>query len=561
VGEREIQDRKGRWYLVRVRPYKTLENQIDGAVLMIMDIDHLKRAHEYAEATVATSRSPLLVLDAEMCVQMANRAFYDVFDAVPSETEGRRLFSLGHGQWNIPALRRLLEDVLPHDQMITDFEVEYEFGRLGPRVLRLNARRLVGLSGPNPKPSILLSVEDVTASRQLEVASRERIAELASADRAKDEFLAMLAHELRNPLGPLRSALHLVKHPKVSEATVTDMWHIMDRQVGNLTRLVDDLLDVARVTRGRVDMRTAVVDLAPIVRQAIQSMDLIVATRAQELSLAIIPNDPLFVEADTERLAQVFGNLLNNASKFNAERGRIWVTVDVEREEGPTSAGSAVVRVRDDGMGIDPAMLPHVFDLFAQADHSLAHSRGGLGIGLTIVRRVIEQHGGRVEARSAGSGHGSEFIVRLPLAHMPDSQAASGASAATEPAEPEVMTRRVLIVDDSPDSVETLARLLRADGHDVYTAVDGPSAVAAVESIRPDVVFLDIGLPGMSGYEVAAQVRRTPSMAATLLIALTGYGQDRDRARALEAGFDHHLTKPVDHPTLLRLLRSPSRSG
>jgi two-component system CheB/CheR fusion protein len=570
VGEREVQDRDGRWYLVRVRPYKTLENQIDGAVVMVMDIDSFKRAHEYAEATVATARSPLLVLDSDMRVQQANRAFYDVFDTSPSETEGQRLFVLGNGQWNIPALRRLLEEVLPHDQVVRDFEVEYEIGQQGRRVLHLNARRLIGLSGPNPKPSILLSIEDVTAGRQLEEASRDRIADLAAADRAKDEFLAMLAHELRNPLGPLRSALQLAKHPKASAETVADMWNIMDRQVGNLTRLVDDLLDVARVTRGRISMRKAVVDLVPIVRQAVKSMDLIVAARAQELSLVVVPRDSLFVEADTDRLEQVFGNLLNNASKFNREGGRIWVTVDVERGEAPTPASSVVVRVRDDGFGIDAEMLPRVFDLFTQADHSLAHSRGGLGIGLTIVRRVVEQHGGRIEARSAGAGDGSEFVVRLPLVSMLDPQtvapmlnpqAAAGASAVSGPAEPEGPPRRVLVVDDSVDSVETLARLLRADGHNVFTAMDGPSALAIVHSFRPDVVLLDIGLPGMNGYETAMHIRRSPGMAAALLIALTGYGQDRDRARALEAGFDRHLTKPVDHQMLLRLIQSPRRSA
>jgi two-component system CheB/CheR fusion protein len=561
MGEREVQDRQGRWHLLRVRPYRTLENQIDGAVLMVVDIDTVRRAHEYAEATVATARAPLLVLDAEMRVQRANRAFYDIFHVAPAETEGQRLVDLGNGQWNIPALRRLLEDILPLDQPVTDFEVTHEFERIGRRVMQVNARRLVGLSGPDPTPSILLSIEDVTASRQLETATLERIAELAATDRAKDEFLAMLAHELRNPLGPLRSALQLVKHPQVSAATVTDMWNVMDRQIGNLTRLVDDLLDVSRVTRGRIDMRKAVVDLVPVVRQAVASMDLIVAARAQELAVSIAPTEPIYVEADTTRLEQAFGNLLNNASKFNTEGGHIWVTVDVERGGDGQPAGFAVVGIRDDGIGIDPAMLPHVFDLFAQADQSLARSRGGLGIGLTIVRRVIEMHDGRVEARSAGAGHGSEFRVQLPLVHPQGAQATEVAEEQHAPAPHERDAHRVLVVDDNEDGGDTLARLLRADGHDVRTAVDGPSAIAACEAFRPEVVLLDIGLPGQSGYEVAAQLRQLPGMASTLLVALTGYGQDRDRKRARQAGFDRHLTKPVDHRALLRLLRSPQRSG
>jgi PAS domain S-box-containing protein len=396
----------------------------------------------------------------------------------------------------------------------------------------------------------------------LDVTERKRAEEeLRDADRRKDEFLAMLAHELRNPLGPLRSALQLVKHPEVDAATVSGMWDVMDRQVGNLTRLVDDLLDVARVTRGRIEMRKAVVDLAAIVRQAVKSMELIVAARAQELEVSVVPEGPLYVEADPTRMEQVFGNLLNNASKFSSERGRIWVTVELERGEGRTAADSVVVRIRDDGVGIDPEVLPHVFDLFAQADHSLARSRGGLGIGLTIVRRVVEQHGGRVEARSEGLGRGSEFLVYLPHAPNPDLLATGEAHASEMPVECEAVTRRILVVEDSPDGAETLAMLLRVNGHEVRTAVDGPTAVEAVRAFQPEIVLLDIGLPGMSGYEVATQLRQLPGMASALLIALTGYGQQRDRDRSRQAGFDQHLTKPVDHQALLRLLRSPVRGA
>ena len=532
VAEREVQDRQGRQYLLRVRPYRTLENQIDGAVLLVVDIDSLKRAHEHADAIVATARAPLLVPDADLRVRTANRAFYDLFEVQPSETEGRSIFDLGNGQWNIPEFRRLLEDVLPGSQAVENFQVTHHFERIGRRVMQLNARRLIGLGGPNLRPSILLSVEDVTDRSQLEQAYRERVAELATADRAKDEFLAMLAHELRNPLGPLRNAIQLMKHPKASAPNIADMLNVLDRQVGNLARLVDDLLDVARVTRGQIEMRKAVVDLIPIVRQAIMSTELVVAGRGQQLALSRIPDGPLYVEADATRLEQVFGNLLNNASKFNREGGHTWVTVEVQPGGKENSAGFAVVRVRDDGLGIDPAMLPRVFDLFAQADQSLARPRGGLGIGLTIVRRVIEQHGGRVEVQSAGLGHGSEFTVKIPLVRVSDPRAAAEGHTPPEPAESEAVPRRVLVVDDSADAAETLARLLRADGHDVRTAADGPSAVAAVEAFQPDLVLLDIGLPGMNGYEVATQLRQLPETRSAALVALTGYGQDRGRERA-----------------------------
>jgi PAS domain S-box-containing protein len=396
----------------------------------------------------------------------------------------------------------------------------------------------------------------------LDVTERKRAEEeLRNADRRKDEFLAMLAHELRNPLGPLRSALQLVKHPNVDATTVSGMWDVMDRQVVNLTRLVDDLLDVARVTRGSIEMRKAVVDLAAMVRQAVNSMELIVAARAQELEVSVVPEGPLYVEADPTRMEQVFGNLLNNASKFSSERGRIWVTVELERDEGQVAADSVVVRIRDDGPGIDPEVLPHIFDLFAQADQSLARSRGGLGVGLTIVRRVVEQHGGRVEARSAGLGRGSEFLVYLPHVPHPDLRATGEAHASDMPVEREVVTRRILVVEDSPDGADTLAMLLRVNGHEVRTAVDGPTALEAVGAFQPEIILLDIGLPGMSGYEVAAQLRQLPGTASALLIALTGYGQQRDRDRSREAGFDQHLTKPVDHQALLRLLRSPARGA
>jgi two-component system, chemotaxis family, CheB/CheR fusion protein len=317
-------------------------------------------------------------------------------------------------------------------------------------------------------------------------------------------------------------------------------------------------IDADRPVRHAVEVR---LDLADIVRQTVHSMELIVAARAQELTLSVVPEGPLYVEADPTRMEQVFGNLLNNASKFSSERARIWVTVELERDEGPITADSVVVRIRDDGLGIDPEVLPHVFDLFAQADHSLARPRGDLGIGLTIVRRVVEQHGGRVEARSAGLGHGSEFLVHLPHVRNADLRATGEALASQTPVDVAAVRRRILVVEDSPDAADTLAKLLRVNGHEVRTEVDGPNALEAVGTFQPDIILLDIGLPGMNGYEVATQLRKLPGMDSALLIALTGYGQERDRDRSRQAGFDHHLTKPVDHPTLLRLLRSPERGG
>jgi two-component system CheB/CheR fusion protein len=556
IVEREILDDSGRWHLVRIRPYRTLENQIDGAVMMVLDIDAVKRAHEYASGIVATVRAPLLVLDPELRVRTANPAFYQTFEVTPESTEGQLLYELGNGQWNIPALRRLLEEVLPLDQNVVDFEVDHEFEQIGRRIMLLNARRLIAPGGP-PSISIFLSIEDVTLQRRLEADSSRQLAELSAADRSKDEFLAMLAHELRNPLGPLQNALHLAQQgPRADAATTASAWQVMDRQLGHLTRLVDDLVDAARVTSGRIVVRKELVDVPALVRRTVDSIESTATARGQGMTLSVPTDERVLVAADPTRLEQVLGNLLRNASKFTGEGGHIWVTVEIEPPSAGDGGGSVVVRVRDDGIGIAPEMLPRVFDLFAQADQTLARSRGGLGVGLTIVRRVVELHGGRVEARSAGLGHGSEFLVHFPRVRDLDARAADEATALEPSPGLDAVGQRVLVVEDNPDSSEMLALLLRADGYDVRTAIDGPTALAIAATFQPEVVLLDLGLPGMDGYEVAARLRQLPRLDSALIIAVTGYGQERDRALSRRAGFDQHVTKPVDHARLLRLLRS-----
>jgi signal transduction histidine kinase/CheY-like chemotaxis protein len=386
---------------------------------------------------------------------------------------------------------------------------------------------------------------------QAGIAERQRAeAALREADRAKDEFLAMLGHELRNPLGTLGSSLQLIKTPDADAATVSGAWDVMHRQVQHMARLVDDLLDVARVTQTQIDLRRDILDLKAIVRRAIDAFEPTVAARAQTLTLSMKDDEPLYVEADPTRMEQVFGNLLNNASKFSSEKGRVWVSVEAD------SADSVIVRVRDDGIGIAPEMLPRVFDLFAQADRSPARARGGLGIGLTIVQRIVQLHGGRVEARSAGLDQGSEFLVHLPRIRVPVPRTTDDRLASPPSAGHDTVRRRVLVVEDNPDGAETLARLLQVYGHDVRTAVDGATALEAAVAFRPEIVLLDIGLPGMSGHEVAAQLRRIPGIASALLVAVTGYGQAEDRDRSRQAGFDAHWTKPVDHDALLRLIQS-----
>jgi two-component system CheB/CheR fusion protein len=496
---------------------------------------------------------PLVVLDGELCVQRASASFYETFAVTPETTEGWLLYELGNRQWDLPELRQLLEDILPRREVVNDFEVTHEFEHIGRRTMVLNARRLAG--GDPGGPMILLAIEDVTLSRELEAGSRRQLGELTAAGHAKDEFLAMLSHELRNPLNAARHALQLVRHPKASGPTIEHAWDVIERQVTTLTRLVGDLLDVARISSGRLQIQKTMVDLAGVVRRAVDAVDLSVTARGQEMTL-VLPPDPVELEVDPIRLEQALGNLLNNASKFTGREGHIWVTVEETPGTDEADSGWVLVRVRDDGRGIEAQLLPHVFDLFTQADHSLARSQGGLGIGLTIVQRIVDAHGGQVEARSPGKGQGSEFMLRLPRSRR--RQRGETAPETQQPLAPasEAIGRRVLIVEDSADSAETLARLLRISGHDVQVAGDGPNALRMAGTFVPDVALVDIGLPGMDGYEVARQLRQVPGMAGTLLVAVTGYGQEQDRNRARQAGFDRHLTKPVNHDALLQLLQS-----
>lgn len=399
------------------------------------------------------------------------------------------------------------------------------------------------LERPVRVSTLLTAVRTALRARARQYESRAHLARLKEADRRKDEFLAMLAHELRNPLAPLRNALHVVRQrgPEQS-AVVRQAWELMDRQVDHLVRLVDDLLDVSRITRGRVELRKEKVDLAEAATRALESARPLIDARRHRLTYEG-PPAPVRVEADPVRLAQVIGNLLNNAAKYTDEGGQITLTVGREGHE-------AVVRVRDTGAGLPPEMLPRVFDLFTQAESTLDRAQGGLGIGLTLVRSLVEMHGGSVQALSAGPGQGSEFVVRLPaLAGEPEARAGAGPAAAAP-----VAPRRVLVVDDNADSAESLALLLRLSGHQARTAYNGTSALAAARAFSPQVVLLDIGLPGMDGYEVARRLRAGAGGEKMVLVAQTGYGQEDDHRRSRQAGFDAHLVKPVDPGVLEALL-------
>ncbi len=380
---------------------------------------------------------------------------------------------------------------------------------------------------------------------QAEIAERRRAEEaLRDADRRKNEFLATLAHELRNPLAPLRNAVELLRRAE-SRADLTEQAHgMMDRQLGVMVRLIDDLLDVSRITRGKLQLRKERVELAAVVRGAVEAAHPSVEAQAHELTVTL-PPQPIHLDADAVRLAQVFSNLLTNAAKYTERGGRIWLTA--ERQ-----GGEVVVSVRDTGIGIAAEHLPQLFQSFSQVSSALERSQGGLGIGLSLVRGLVDLQGGRVEARSDGPGRGSEFLVRLPVVEAP-------AEASTEPGGDGEKARRgrrcrVLVVDDNRDAADSLAMMLGLLGHDIQTAYDGPEAIQAAATFRPEVVLLDIGLPGRNGYEVARHIRGQPWGKSMVLVAITGWGQEEDKLRAAEAGFDDHLVKPVDLAALEKML-------
>ena len=760
----------------------------------------VRTARDYAERIVENVPRPLLVLNGKLQVQTASRAFYDAFQTAPAETAGRYLYDLGNGQWDIPALRTLLAEVLPKNGEVCDFEVRHTFKKLGPRVMQLNARALSHVTGDDSL--MILSIEDITARdeaqralrqsevrfraavgavssliwtnntagmmegeqpgwenftgqlraeyqgygwaaaihpddaaptiaewnkavaekrrfefehrvrrhdgewrlcsvsavpvrddggailewigvhtditerraanealrasearmeailrsaldaiiimdhagrlvefnptaekifgckraevlgrelaeiviperlrarhraglahflatgegrvlnklielpalradgtefpaefaiiaipgaeppmftaflrditerKETEVALVARAEDLVRADRSKDEFLAMLAHELRNPLAPLRNAAELLKAAGVSDDERAQAQRILGRSIENMSRMIDDLLDVSRITEGKISLRKEPVQLEAVLTAAVSVARSACAAHRQELTVTL-PGAPVWLHADATRLEQVFVNLLGNACKYSGDGSHIWLSAEVGLAE--KGAREIIVRVRDNGAGIDPELLPRVFELFVQASRTLDRSHGGLGIGLTLVQRLVHLHGGRVEARSAGLGHGAEFTVRLPaLATAPPP-----APLLPPPATPE-NPRRILIVDDNSDSARSLAMLQTRRGHTTRTAFTGPDAVAAAADFAPEVVLLDIGLPGMDGFEVARRIRAMPALAGAFIIAMSGYGRDEDRATARAAGFDEYMVKPVDLDLLRDWLR------
>jgi two-component system CheB/CheR fusion protein len=531
--ETEVQDSASRWFFVRILPYWSSGERIGGVVATFVDITAQRRgvqevleAKKQAEDVVDTIDEPLLILTPEMRVKSANEAFYAHFRSTPAQIEGKPIYALGNGQWDNPQLRSLLEDVLPKGTKFSDHEISHHFDDIGDRVILVSGRRLAH------SDLILLGFRDITDLKRVETALRE-------ADRRKDEFLAMLAHELRNPLAAICNGLAVQKLSGTGDAVASLTHEMLERQAKQLVRLVDDLLDVSRITRGKVELRKERIDLATVVSSALAICAPLIEAAGCSLTVEAM-SDSLIVDADAVRMTQIISNLLNNATKYTPDGGRITVNLSRDGDMG-------IISVRDTGVGIAADSLPRIFDLFVQVDNPTAKAQGGLGIGLTLVRNLVELHGGRIEARSEGLGRGSEFIVRLPLAPGLDPQ--QGKTAAdSKPGLP--APTRVLVVDDNRDSADSLAILLRLQGHDVRVAYDGPAALQSIAQDRPQLALVDVGMPGMDGFEVARNVRGDPAFNDIKLVAVTGWGQEKDRKASAAAGFDHHLMKPISLDSL-----------
>ncbi|MEO8505597.1 MAG: CheR family methyltransferase [Acidobacteriota bacterium] len=545
--EAEVSTDDDRWFSRTVLPYRTDSGEIDGVCLTYHEMTVQKKAAAaseyarlYAEAIIRTSRTALLVLDADHRLVSANEAFYTAFQVEKGETEGRRIYELGNGQWDIPRVRHLLEETLLGRTEIRDYDVEHEFEKIGWRSMRLNADVM---SRDGRGDLILVSIEDVTNLRRAEIRAQSRADELELDDRRKDEFLAMLGHELRNPVAALSNGIELLR--LTDGAGVERVRAMMGRQTRRMTAMLDQLLDVARVISGKFELTRDEVDIAEAAMAAIETARPVFESAGHELAVFLPPPRSVLVLGDALRIAQVIENLLGNAAKYTEKGGRICLRVEGGEE-------TVTLSVKDTGLGLDPAMLERIFELFAQVPVGLHRAKGGLGLGLALVRGLVQMHGGNVEAFSAGAGQGTEVVVTLPRLHPRQLRMREDEGAAL----PAVTSRRVLVVDDEVDAAQTLVEILSLQGHDARAANDGSTALAMAQGFRPEVALLDLGLPGMDGYALAAGLRETLGR-QVLLLAVTGYQEDRPRLR--EAGFDGHLLKPTTLEKLSPLMMALDR--
>ncbi|MEO5987749.1 MAG: PAS domain S-box protein [Candidatus Eisenbacteria bacterium] len=533
----------------------TVDSKVVGVSCIARDVTDQKQAEEALResegrfrALLESAPDAMVIIDREGTIALANAQTERLFGYSREELLGQRAEMLiparfhsqydGHreGYFSASPLRGMGSglELLGQRKDGTEFPIE------------------VNLSPMETDQGMLVSsaIRDITERSRMEQLLIGQAEELSDLHRRKDEFLAMLSHELRSPLAPITNAVQLLGLHRDSETPIQQAARgIIERQIGQMQRLVDDLLDVSRTTTGRIQLRREHVAVSGIVEGAVETIRPLIEQRRHELAVSV-PPEPIWLHADAARLEQVLVNLLTNAAKFTEEGGHLWLSVQKEGEQ-------CVLRVRDTGVGIAPPLLPRIFDLFTQSERSLDRSQGGMGIGLALVQRLTELHDGSVEAHSQ-LGRGSEFIVRLPVSRM---DAPHQTLPVAENGQPNTRSLRVLVVDDNVDTALSFSTLLSATGHEVRTAHDGPTAVQVALDYRPDLIVLDIGLPGLNGYEVATLIRKHPLLQDVVLVALTGYGQESDRLTSKAAGFDHHLAKPARLEQLQRILATLTEHG
>jgi len=537
----EIQTQSGCWYSLRIRPYRTTENQIDGVTMVFLDIDALKRhattleaARKYAETIVETVQIPLVVLDADLRINRVNQAFCHLFQVTEAQTQDASLLELGNGQWNTPQLRSLLEALLLHDCPIQDVEVTHRFEQTGQKNLLLNACKLPREDNAD---LILLAIADITERQQLEA---ERLArQLAEIDnRAKDEFLSNLSHELRNPLNTMLGWAQILRTRELNEAMATRAVEVIERSAKAQSQLIEDILDISRITSGKLRLNRRLIDLRLVTQAAIETVQL--SVEAKQIKL-VSQLSSVSILGDVDRLQQVLWNLLSNSIKFTPCGGQIVVTLE-------PVVGQAQIQVADTGQGIATDLLPHIFDRFRQGDSSTTKAKPGLGLGLSIVRHLIELHGGTIQAQSPGKGQGATFTIRLPLRNLPPTALATAAD--TSGLALDLTGLHILVVDDEVDTCELSKFVLEGYGAKVLSVSSAQAALSTLMTNpkRYDVLVCDIGMPEQDGYWLMWQVRLLDAIEGGEIpaIALTAYASDSERQLAIEAGFQTHATKPID---------------
>jgi two-component system CheB/CheR fusion protein len=553
VQEREVRARDGRWYALRVRPYRTVDNKIEGAVVSFVDIDALKRgldqakqARDQAYAIIATVRSPLVILDTDLRVVMANRAFYETYRLTPEEGERPLLFELGNRQWDIPRLRALLEDVLARDRVVEDVEIELDLPGAGRRTVCVNARRA---PVPGQPPLILLALEDVTAARRAEAARQALLqeqtarAEAEAATRAKDRFLAVLSHELRTPLTAVLGWARVLRTQTLDPAATAQALEIIERNTRLQVRLIEDLLDISRIAEGRFELEVRPVMPAPAVHAAVEAMRWQAEAKGVRLESAL-DADAGPVLGDPLRLQQIVWNLVSNAIKFTPSGGRVEIQLARRDRE-------VVLSVRDTGRGFTPERLRELFTS-APTTPGSTEPRVGLGLGLTIVRHLVELQRGTIRAESAGPEQGATFTVTFPVSEVAVAEEVPVRRALVRAAGPERLPRldgvRVLVVDDEADTRELVREVLTRCGAEVVTATDAREGLQALERERFDVLVSDVVMPGQDGHDLIRAVRALPPERGGRIpaLALTAYASIEDRDAALAAGFQQHAAKPVE---------------